>query len=135
MRFARSNLLPFPASDRSQSHGSVEVSYAALPLLRRLSATLKDASRFIAHCHSLEERATRKKRRWGVPPLFFFESKLQDEWEAIRPEQPTFPDPYAARIAKRDLVGAAAWTILPDLLADSLTVLFGSRLVRRTDPL
>lgn len=132
MRFARTNLIPFPASERSHSNGTVDVSYAALPLLRRLSETLNDAGRFIQSCRRWEERKTRKQRRWGVPPLFFFNAKLQKEWEDIRPVQPVFPEPYTAFAAKRDPKGAAAWTILPDLLADAMTVLYGSRLVRRT---
>lgn len=131
MRFARQSLLPFPTPDRHLAGDSADIAFAALPLLRKLSATLTDAGQFLAECRKVEERATRKSRRWGVPSLFFFDKRLQKEWEAIRPVSPTFPEPYSSEVAKRYPALAAAWTILPDLLTDSLTVLYGSRLTRR----
>ena len=131
MRFARQSLLPFPTPDRHTAGGSADIAYAALPLLRKLSATLNDAGRFLAECRTHEERATRKSRRWGVPSLFFFEKRLQQEWENVRPESPAFPEPYSTAVAKRFPALAASWTILPDLLADALTVLYSSRLTRR----
>lgn len=131
MRFARQSLLPFPTPDHRIAGDSADIAFAALPLLRKLSATLTDAGRFLAECRKLEERATRKSRRWGVPSLFFFDKRLQKEWEEVRPVSPGFPEPYSSEVAKRFPALAAAWTILPDLLADTLTVLYGSRLTRR----
>ena len=131
MRFARQSLLPFPTPNRHLAGDSADIAFAALPLLRKLSVTLTDAGRFLAECRKLEERATRKSRRWGVPSLFFFDNRLQKEWEEIRPVLPAFPEPYTTDVAKRFPALAAAWTILPDLLTDALTVLYGSRLTRR----
>ena len=131
MRFARPNLLPFTNPQRSSDLGSADVVYATLPLLRRLSKTLTEASRFIAECRILEERTTRKQRAWGVPPLFFFNKQLQEEWAAIRPDPLIFPEPYTKTVARRHPGAAAAWTILPDLLTDALTMIYGSRMVRR----
>ena len=131
MRFARQNILPFASPHRLLDLGSGDVAYATLPLLRRLSTTLAEAQRFVVECRHLENRATKKQRAWGVPPLFFFERRLQEEWESIRPDPLPFPEPYAATVARRNPGPAAAWTILPDLLADTLTMLYGSRMVRR----
>lgn len=132
MRFARQSLLPFPTPGRPIGGDTADIAFAALPLLRKLSATLTEAGQFLAECRKLEERASRKTSRWGVPSLFFFEKRLQKEWGEIRPVAPAFPEPYSTEVAKRFPVLAAAWTILPDLLADTLTVLYGSRLSRRT---
>jgi hypothetical protein len=132
VRFARQNLIPFAHSDRPTSGRSDDIAFAALPLLRKLSRTLAEAGRFLAECRTHEERATRKARRWGVPPLFFFDLRLQREWTDVRPVSPAFPEPYSSEVATRFPALAAAWTILPDLLSDALTVLYGSRLTRRT---
>jgi hypothetical protein len=131
VRFARQSLIPFPTPDRPTVGGNADIAHAALPLLRKLSLTLADAKRFLAECRTLEERATRKARKWGVPSLFFFEKRLQKEWEQIRPVSPLFPEPFSTEVAKRFPALAASWTILPDLLADTLTVLYSSRLTRR----
>lgn len=132
MRFARTNSQPLRLADRPADGATTDVAFAALPLLRKLSNTLADAGRFIAACRTLEARATKRERRWGVPPLFFFDRAAQAEWEAVRPKVPEFPAPYAADAATRLPGPAAAWTILPDVLADALTLLYGSRSVRRT---
>lgn len=131
MRFARQSLIPFPTPDRHTERGNADIAHAALPLLRKLSFTFADAKRFLAECQTLEERAKRKARQWGVPSLFFFAKRLQQEWEQIRPVSPLFPEPYSSEVAKRFPALAASWTILPDLLADTLTVLYSSRLTRR----
>ena len=68
--------------------GATDVAYSALSLLRKLAGTLADAGRFIAACRTLEARATKRDRRWGVPPLFFFDKHAQAEWEAVRPTPP-----------------------------------------------
>jgi hypothetical protein len=132
VRFARPNSLALRLADRPAGAATSDVAYAALPLLRKLGVTLADAGRFIAACRALEARATKRDRRWGVPPLFFFDRRARAEWEAVRPTPPEFPAPYAADVAKRLPGPAAAWTILPDVLADALTLLYGSPTVRRT---
>ncbi|MFO0935827.1 MAG: hypothetical protein U0798_04830 [Gemmataceae bacterium] len=131
MRFARPNILPFSSPHRSHDRGTGDVAFSSLPLLRRLTQALIDSHRFLLACQKRNERATGKQRRWGVPNLFFFHRDIQKEWEAKQADKQPITSQFAAPVARRDPEAAAAWTILPDLLADVLILLYGSRMVRR----
>jgi hypothetical protein len=122
----RPAFLAFPPAAAARPSGP-DVAFAALPLLRRLAATLPLAARFRAACRAA---AARLDRRSGVPPLFFFHRPYQREWETVRARPAAAVDRVAARVAVRNPAAAAARAVLPELLDDAVCLLSGSVDVR-----
>jgi hypothetical protein len=122
----RPAFLAFPPAAAARPTGP-DVAFAALPLLRRLAATLLLTARFRAACRVA---AARFERNSGVPPLFFFHRPHQLEWETVRSRPAAAVDRVAARVAARHPAAAAAWAVLPELLDDAVSLLSGSVEVR-----
>src|SRR5262245_3962290 len=118
----RPTSLPFrPAGRSADRSGGATGVFAALPLLRRLAEALPRAARFRNACRAAA-------CRWDVPPLFFFNRQLQTEWESVRPAATA--DPVSAKVAGRLPDAAAAWAVLPELLAQATARLSESAYVR-----
>jgi len=117
----RPAFLAFPSTAATKPRGP-DVAFAALPLLRRLAASLPAATRFRAACRAAADRLDDS----GVPPLFFFHKPHQLEWETVRTRPAPAVDRVAGRVAARYPAEAAAWAVLPELLDDAIAVLSGS---------
>jgi hypothetical protein len=96
--------------------------FTALSLFTRLRDALVASARLIAACR---ERDARTRRRWGVPPVFFFHHPSADAG-------PVFPQPHLDELAARMPGERRAWESLPDLLDDALTLLPVETAARRT---
>ncbi|OWK41584.1 hypothetical protein [Fimbriiglobus ruber] len=115
--------LPFVAARASTVGTSREwpdVAAAALQLLARLRDAVHTAVKFRDTARALEDRSP--ARRWGVPPLFFFDPRAQAEWSDARPGA----EPFTADAARRDPAGAAAWAAVRELSDDALSILSAS---------
>ena len=121
------------ADDTPLSSPSVrrDLAYAARPLFLRLTETLNRVAELLGECRKMEERATLRERRWGVPKLFFAETTAQREWAAEQVPQQIYPQPYLSLLANALPKLADAWHRLPDLLDDALALLAESLDVRR----
>lgn len=106
--------------------GKPDPAFASLGLFRQLQSTGTEAVRFLDACRRWERR-----RRWGVPPLFFMVPKVQAEYAAIRPTRVAFPEPFAIPVARKFPREATAWASLRELTDDTLTILAGSIEARR----
>lgn len=96
-----------------------DVAVTAIPLFQQLRDTLFDAGRFL---ENRAKRAARSSRIWNEPPLFFF----QHPQSAASPRSRMQPKPQSDHTSHAYSAGSAAWSALPDLIDDALSVLASS---------
>jgi hypothetical protein len=118
-----SSLLPFPTTDliAPAPRTAFDPGYTALGLLTRLRDAFAASARLIAECRKRHARST---GRWGVPALFFFDTRSTNT--------ATFPQPHLDALAAKLPAEVRAWHSLPDLLDDALTLLPAAVTARRT---
>lgn len=123
-------VLPFRSdtTERNADRPAPGFTHTSIRFLNRLRDTLSASAQLISACRLME---TKRKNRWVVPSLFFFDRDAQAVWSAERPAGPKFPEPFLSEVASRMPVETAAWQRLPSVLDDALTLLPASIEVRR----
>jgi hypothetical protein len=114
-----------------RSETATDPRFAIHELLASVTSTLISAESFRDDCKRLHDQAVRRRRTWGEPEVFFFDSSWQADVEATRNADESYLSKYALTVAERSPESAKAWRSLDAIIRGALPSLIESVEARR----